>query len=222
MSDELEKKVLELPALAGVLEVKDGRTLEAANCFLQTVKALRAQVDDTFDPIIKAAHEAHKRALSQKKKFELPLAEAERLAKLRIGAYLTEQDRIRRDAEEKARRAEEERARLEREALARAIELEARGRAQEAEAVLAEAAEDELTAPAASAVPERPRAGGLGSREVWRFQIVDPAQVPREFLTPDLVKIGKYVQATKALALIPGVRVWSEKVVTVRSAYGQP
>lgn len=219
MNDELEKKVLELPALAGVLEVKDGRTLEAANGFLQTVKALRAKVDDTFDPIIKAAHEAHKRALGQKKRFEAPLAEAERLAKSRIGAYLEEQDRIRRRAEEEARRAQEERERIEREALERAIKLEELGHAKQAETVLAQAAALERTAPPAPAVPDRPRAEGLGSREVWRFQIVDPARVPREFLTPDLVKIGRYVQATKALTLIPGVRVWPEKIVTVRGAY---
>lgn len=43
----------------------------------------------------------------------------------------------------------------------------------------------------------------------WKFEIVQPAKLPREFLMADEVKIGQYVRAMKQDAKIDGVRIFS-------------
>jgi hypothetical protein len=219
MQEELEKRVLSLPVRAAEIQVKDQATLSIANEFLLGIKALQKEIDSTFDPIIQAAHEAHKKALTQKKKFEDPLDQAERMVKPKIGAYLQEQDRIRREAEEAARRAEWERQRVEKEALEKAMKAEAEGKAKEAEKIIEKAAKAEILVPPPLIIPERQQTQGISMREVWRFEITDPKLLPREYLTPDLVRIGKVVQACKGETNIAGVRVFSEKIIAARGSY---
>lgn len=219
MSEELEKRVLSLPVRAVEIQVKDQATLTAANEFLLGVKALQKEIDAAFDPIIQSAHEAHKKALTQKKKFEDPLDQAERMVKPKIGAYLQEQDRIRREAEEAARRAGWERQRAEKEALDRAMKAEAEGKVKEAAKIIEEAAKAEVIVPPLPIIPARQQTQGISTREVWRFEITDPKALPREYLTPDLVRIGKVVQACKGETNIPGIRVFSEKIIAARGSY---
>ncbi len=57
--------------------------------------------------------------------------------------------------------------------------------------------------------------GNLGTMKVWKFEVVDSALVPRDYLEVDLVKIGQVVRATKGTISIPGIRVWSEDTLTV-------
>lgn len=49
----------------------------------------------------------------------------------------------------------------------------------------------------------------------WKFEVTDTKAVPAEYLTPDLVKIGKVVEA--GIRNIPGVRVY--EVEEVRAGY---
>ena len=69
---------------------------------------------------------------------------------------------------------------------------------------------------AAPIIPDAPNAAGLSLREDWKFAIVDAASIPREYLVPDEVKIGRIVRVLKGEAKIPGVRIWSEKSVSSR------
>jgi hypothetical protein len=41
----------------------------------------------------------------------------------------------------------------------------------------------------------------------WSFEIEDEAAIPREYMTPDMVKIGKIVRALKQGCNIPGIMV---------------
>jgi len=50
--------------------------------------------------------------------------------------------------------------------------------------------------------------------KVRKFEITDEMELPRQFLTPDLKKIGKLVKA--GIEEIPGVRIWTEKSSMVR------
>jgi hypothetical protein len=64
-------------------------------------------------------------------------------------------------------------------------------------------------------VPPRPLvAPGVGRRDVWHYEVLDAAQVPREYLTVDHTKLGRVVRALKGAARIPGVRIWVEHTMT--------
>jgi virulence-associated protein VagC len=57
---------------------------------------------------------------------------------------------------------------------------------------------------------------GINVREASSFEVVDAAQLPREFLTPDLKKIGAFVRSTKGTTPIPGVKIATKSVVSAR------
>ena len=65
---------------------------------------------------------------------------------------------------------------------------------------------------------EAPKVAGIATREVWRFEVTDPALVPREYLVVDESKIGKVVRALKGDAVIAGVRVYSERQLASSAA----
>jgi hypothetical protein len=119
---------------------------------------------------------------------------------------MQEQERIRAVA---ARKATEEAREVEEEARLRdAVAAEAAGETAAAEEILAAP----VIAPVI-AMPkmERP-APGVTFRTVWKFRITDPTALPREYLMPDMEKIGGVVRALKADTKIAGVQVFSEKV----------
>jgi hypothetical protein len=62
-----------------------------------------------------------------------------------------------------------------------------------------------------------PKQDGISKRVNWRYEVVDESKVPREFMSPSDLKIGAVVRSQKGLTKIPGVRVWSEETVSVRS-----
>src|SRR4030042_1491544 len=100
----ISSEALTYPEKAKEIKIRDQLSLDTANAFLRGIKGLLSKIADTFDPIIKQAHEAHKQAIDQRKKHEEPLLQAERIIKTGMGPYLAEQDRIRREAEGKAKR----------------------------------------------------------------------------------------------------------------------
>jgi len=63
---------------------------------------------------------------------------------------------------------------------------------------------------------ELPR--GISQRFIWVFEIVDASQIPREYLTPDMVKIGEAVRARDGKPDIPGIVVRKESVISSRRA----
>lgn len=96
-------------------------------------------------------------------------------------------------------------------------------RAEENRRLLAEAARAETAAQAQAAVaemgsPALPR--GTTLRQVWKFEVTDPAAVPHELCSPDRDKIarrgGQMVEG--APPAIPGVRWFQESIVSSRRA----
>jgi hypothetical protein len=135
------------------------------------------------------------------------LATAERLAKGKLATYAQEQERIRREEQAKADAlARRERERLE----ARAAKAEADGKAEKASALQQTAAA--VVAP--TILRETPKMTGMSTRDVWKWEIVDSAQLPRDFLVPNEAMIRAMVTALRGETTIPGVRVWSEKQIS--------
>ena len=184
--EKLKKDALGFPDKAKQIIVYNGVTLSKANEFLQSIKLLMKEIGETFNPIIKKAHEAHKEAVTKKKEHEAPLIEAEKTIKLHIGAYLEGQAKIRREAEEKARREEEDRQKEEDRILAEAKILEDSGKEEEARSL-----EAEIPLPARVEIPSEPEAKGLSMK-----QVVDTERIN--------IIVSKLGGQTK----IPGIRVY--------------
>ena len=117
-----------------------------------------------------------------------------------------EQERLRREAEEAAAAGR----------AAEAAKLAAKAeRVEEKAAAKVEALQAQEAAVVAPVIYRAaPKVAGVSFRDVWQFEITDPAQINSAFLMPDEQKIRRQVQAMKGDAadmIGPGVRVWMER-----------
>lgn len=95
----IENKVAPRVAEARLMVVTDQSTLNAVGDRLAINKALQKEAGDIFDPVIAAAHEAHKKAIAGKKKVTDPLTQEESILKLVAQGYVVEQRRLAAEAE---------------------------------------------------------------------------------------------------------------------------
>lgn len=206
---ELEQKALSIPDQAKGLDIRDNETYQAAGEMLLTIKALRKEINATFDPIISKALAAHREALAQKKKIETPLADAEGIIKPRIAAYQDEQERIRR-AEELRLRAElkkqEEEAQL-----AQAVATSESGDPELADQIMNET----ISVPQVILPKSTPKVDGISTRKIWRWRLKNIAQIDRKYLVPNDVAINAQVRALgkDAESVVGGIDVFYETVV---------
>ena len=188
---------------ANNLKINNDDDQQRALEVLPSIQEKLKLINETFDPIVKKAHEAHKEALKQKKTHADPLENAKRIIGRKVGAYQQEQER---KAEEKRRLEQAElQKRAEEEALQAAEELESVGDTEAAEMVL----ETPVVAQAAP-VKEAPKVSGIAVKKTWKFRVKNPNLIPREYLTIDEKKIGGIVRAMKDQTNIPGVEVYFE------------
>jgi ribosomal protein S17E len=212
-----KEDALTAPKYAATLRVIDQVTLDEANGYLKVIKSLAAKIGDTFDPQIAKAHDLHKSLLAEKKKFAAPLEDAEKIVKRTIAGYLAAEEIKRQEAEAARAKAEAEARAAAQTAVDKAEKLQAQGKDDKADAIInAAALSYDKAVEAAPIVPEAPRASGLSLTETWKFSIVDASLIPREYLVPDEIKIGRIVRAMKGETKIPGVRIYSEKSVSSR------
>ncbi len=157
-----------------------------------------------------AKKERDRLAELQRKEDERAAEEAERLAVERKAAK-TEEDKKRAIEQEAAaqQRRDDEQERLHQERLA--SEADARERTARAE-TLETRAETVTTAPVAPA----PKVKGISTRKVWKFEIIDQAKIPNEYLVPNTTAIGGVVRALKGATNIPGIRVYAEDSMSAR------
>jgi hypothetical protein len=215
-----------LVEIAGGLPAVTDENVHEANILRLKVTAAQARVDDFFKPRIAQANELHKGLLADWKSVRALPDRALAAIDGKLGPYLREKARIKREAEaaaaqakadaEAKRRADEERVLLEAKA------LEDAGRADEAmKRVLSGL--DEIkktkpveTAPTPAAAPSTP---GTTLRRTKRWAVVNIDLLPAEFkkLVADEEKIGAAIRAAEGDPGIPGVEVWwDEKPVKAR------
>lgn len=211
--DEVEKLIDPVVRQATALTVCGPDDYEMACAFLQLVATRRKQVDETFDPIVRKAHETHKEAVAQKKRFTDPLASAEQTVKMKVSTWRIDEDRKRRLHE--AELAKEAQRQRDEEALAQADQLAQGGQKEMAEMVLQDAAE--APAPVVVLPSSMPKVEGVSSRKNWKFRVVNEGLIPREYLSPDPIKIGAVVRSQKDMAKISGVEVYCDESVAVRA-----
>lgn len=208
---ELERDAMAVRVRADQITIRDATSYEAAGAFLKTCKTIQKRINETFDPIIKAANDAVKKAREMKNYHASPLDIAESIVKAKMATYAREQEEIRRKAEAEAReaalKAEEERR------LQEAITYENAGASQIADEILAAP----VVAPPVVLPPATPKIEGVSMRKSWKFRIVSEQIIPREFLKVDEVKLGQYARMMKEQASIPGVEFYAEDVVSSQS-----
>ena len=220
--NEVESKALTIIDQAKAVVITDSETYTKAGVLWKAIKDMKQEVADTFDGIIKKAHDAHKEALAQKAKYYDPLDKAYKNVKKLMSDYDAEQERIRKAEEDRlreiARKAEQERLEAERKAeeerlLNEAIKAEANGNKEEAKAILETPVYVEPSfTPEPVVTKTVPKLqGGPVYRTVWKYRITNETAIPRAYLTPDTVKIGGVVRAMKGNTNIPGILAYEER-----------
>lgn len=203
------EKALAFPDRARALRIADAASYAGACEFLKGIKALRAEIADTFEPHIKRAHESHRALLKEKADAEAPLAEAERIAKSALVTYEGEQARVQRA--EAARLQAELRRQEEDRRLAEAVELEAAGDSAEAEALIAAP----VDVPVVAVAPTTPKVAGIAYRETWGAEVENLAALVKYvaanpqfagFLTPNMPALNGQARSLKGQMQIPGVK----------------
>lgn len=139
------------------------------------------------------------------------LKQAEQDSKIAMTRY---DEQVRRAAQEAARiqqEAENKAAEAKRQALEdAALDAELEGRGAQAAAIAKQA---EAVKPAMIGVVDVKQEG---SRSTWSFEVVDANAIPREWMTPDLVKIGRIVRGSGGDCHIPGIKLIENKGMAVR------
>lgn len=200
-----ETSLLEIQA-EGTLVTNDEEYQSAAE-FGRAIKAKANEITAFFKPMKDAAYKAHKEVCEREKKMLEPLAKAEKLVKQAMGAYVTEQERKRKEAEETARRAAA--AEAERK-LADAISLEEQGREDEAAAAIEEAEVIDTVGSSLTISAAPPKVKGVTAKKDYEIVSVDGAKVPINFagieLRPvDTAAVMRLIRASKGSIQIPGI-----------------
>jgi hypothetical protein len=204
----LRAEVDTMPDTARALTIVDDRSFHTGATLLRRIKTLRDAIDRLFAPHITRAFEAHRALVADRKRLERPLAEAEAVLKAHLAAYTVAEER---------RRAAEARRQTAAAAEARASQIWAEVEQLEATGYHAEAADLATalvtTTDAIVVAPTPVAADGITSRVIWKYEVVDAAQVPPAYLTIDHRKLGAAVRALKGSVPIPGVRMWAERTI---------
>jgi hypothetical protein len=182
-------------AMAEMFKVECAEDFNAANVELIAVKKkmreYETQRKDMKEPILEAGRKVD---AFFKPAIEV-LAKVEGIIKGQMIAYQREQERIRREAEDLARKELEraERARM---------------KAIEKGDVTKVAKLEEKVANIAATVAEAPQVAkvkGFSITEIWSAQVVDVSKIPREYMVPDQARLDELAKAHKENLSIPGV-----------------
>lgn len=231
--DGLATEAQSWAARASGLAIVDRESCLHASQFLRSIKGLRSQIYQWFEPHIEAAKETKRKADEARKalvdeytKMEAPLVEAEVIIKRSLLAYETEQERIR-QAEERRLQAEADRQ-AEAIALAgaAALEMEANrtGNAemlQEAHDILSQPTE----APVVVVASSLPKVQGVVYRDNWRAFTTDlrllagavaDGSVAANLITPNLTALNQMARATQGGVKVPGVKFFNDRQIAAR------
>ena len=219
--EQVEQQGLVLVQQAEEIAVRDPATFQEAGGFLRQIAGYLKRVGEVFDPIVDAAHKAHKVAVDQRKKMLEPAQVAERILKGQMAVYeQAERERVAREQ----RAADAERRRLEDEArLAVAASPESQGKPVAAAAGLPAPPAMPIFTPPVTAVP---KAEGISFRDKWSAEVVDPmalikavanGEAPANLVIPDQQALNRLAGALKGEMRVPGVEARCERISSVKA-----
>ncbi len=204
---ELSKTVTDIELRAESVTIASQEDYQAAAEFGRLIKQRSSEVQAFFEPMKKAAHDAHKQVCDRERQMLTPLVNAEKVIKKTMGAWAMEQERIRREAEEalhKAAQAESDRL------LAVAIEAEENGNKAAADAAMANASVIDQAGRSISLGASKPQAEGASMTTDWELVEVNNREVPLslngiELRPVDTKAVMRLIRASKGKIVIPGI-----------------
>jgi len=219
-TEVIEKKVMALSTEANQITVASQPEYETAGSFLRTMKSLRDEIGETFDPVVDSAHRAHKQAVAARKKHLDPVELAERIVKRKMADYAAEVDRARQA--EQQRLAAEQRRILEDRRIQEAEEAAMGGDPHMVDVILSEPID--VIPPEPSI--EKPTSSGISYSDRWSGETTDLMELARyvvqnpqfiRLLAPNDVAINEMARALKENLKIPGIRARCEKIMSTRT-----
>lgn len=209
---DLQKSSGSMLELATALSVNDDRSFTTGGEMLIEIKRIAKTVEARFDEPVTLAFKAHRSLTALRDSVLSPFKQAETMIKRKLGDHQMLIERQRQ--QEAARQRAEAEAKAEAERMAKAQEQMDKGDLK--------ACEQTLAAPLAPVVArvemtEAPKVAGLSFKDKWFFEVTNVNEIPLEYMVPDLKAIGGVVTALGSKTNIPGIRIWSEKIVSGRT-----
>lgn len=203
----LSRAVSEIEFQAGAIIIDNEQDYQNAASFGRMLKQKSSDVKEFWKPMKDATHRAHTEICNREKAMLQPLVNAEKILKETMGAYVTEQERKRREAEEAARKAAREEADRK---LQEAIELEDKGDKVTAAAVIEEAEIMDEAAATVAVAAEKPKASGVATKKDWKITSVDSSKVPTsvagvEIRPVDMAAVMRLIRMSKGKIHIDGI-----------------
>ncbi len=217
--EKVRSEVAPVLAAAQAVVVTDEESYRAAMELGQSCASRAKRVEEVFKPARESTHRAWKAVTELIASFVVPLESAKKLCTGKAVAWQRAEEARR--AEEVRKAQEAERKRAEGEAIARAVALEAKGKPEQAAAVLAKPVPVPVVA--APVAVEAPK--GATVRSNWQAEVTDLAALVKavadgavgiDVLDANMVVLRKIAKDTKGATKIPGVHFWDEGTVAFR------
>ena len=211
---EIEESALSIPAQAQAFSIVSNGDYKQADDLLVAWKVIENEIHTAFDPICDAAFKAHKEAVTQRKKYLDPIENGRSILKPKMFVFQKEQERIRYEAQKKAE--EETRKQAEELALQAAVEAEAAGNKELAEAII-----NEPVKAAPVSIPKVVPKSETRFRLQYYAEILDLRKLiaeiaagrqPITLVEPNMSALNKIAVALKDSMNIPGVVAKSRPV----------
>jgi len=195
------RKLEEVKDKANALRIKDESSASAATAIAGDVKRLSKSIDEQRKKLVEEPNTYVKSVNSIAKMFIEPAGQIERLLKDKLGGYHAQRELERRKAEEEIRKAQAEIYREQQE---------------EAKAAHVEPPPPPVPIPIKAETVTRSDTGASAHvRKVWKAEIVDATQVPREFCEPSIRLINEAVRG--GVREIKGVRIFEDTQTILRT-----
>lgn len=187
--------------------------------FAKEIKNKAKEVTEFFKPLKETAHKAHTAICEREKACLAPLKEAEATIKKAMGAYLEEEEKKRKEAEEMAQKALREEAERK---FAEAQKAEQNGDAKGSEQALKEAMFNESMAKNIVVGESKPSVQGVSTSVDWEIVSVDAEKVPvflngMELRPVDLKAVKALIKASKGKIKIDGIEYKEVPKISIRS-----
>jgi len=202
--EETQMEIEPVVMAANELQVTDDETNRIAGELLKDIKTRQRQVKDLWLEPKQEAKKAHSTICQKEKDMLEPLTRAEGIIKASISQYHIKLERERQEIQ------------AAKEAELRRIEQEAQAALEtgDVEAMTEIAIKQSEVANISEAKAER--VSGVSVKKVWKFEITDANQVPREYMIVNEKAIGQVVKATNGAVKIPGVRAYQENQIAAK------
>lgn len=205
--EAIVKKAEETALQVSTFRITNQQEYSTAGEYLKSVKGASKQIEDLRMSMTRPLDDSKRRIMDFFRRPLEILSKAEDALKRGILTYQQEQERIRREQEARLQ-AEAERKRQE--ALKKAEAARAEGKDTKADKYEEKA--NGIVAPVLAPTVEK--VSGVTTKKTWKFEILDENLIPRQYLIPDLVTIGKQVRAAGSTIKIPGIRIYEEETIS--------